>query len=153
QQVDFPVTLAIAARSRQEFLQLRDTILQTYPYVREVYFWPLLAPEEGYYPGPWSEPQGIQRLTAEAADLPVLWDLEIPRGTTALRELSLARWWANRTTLSTFFAEHPQSIDIWRTHISMGLDPTFLRLVAMHFDPLDYAQVRLHIDLYTTGAG
>ncbi len=35
----------------------------------------------------------------------------------------------------------------------MGLDPAFLRLAAMHFDPLDYEQVRLHLDLYTTGAG
>jgi hypothetical protein len=153
QQLDFPVTLAIAAPSRQEFLQLRDSIRQTYPLVREVYFWPLLTTDEGYYPGPWSEPQGIQRLTAEAADLPVLWDAEIPRGTTNVRELSLARWWANRSTLSTFFSDHQQPIHLWRTHISMGLDPAFLRLAAMHFDPLDYQQVRLHLDLYARGAG
>jgi hypothetical protein len=35
----------------------------------------------------------------------------------------------------------------------MGLDPLFLRLVGMHFDPLDYPQVSLHLDLYNTGAG
>ena len=153
QQVDFPITLAIAAHSRQEFLQLRDSIRQTYPLVREVYFWPLLTLEEGYYPGPWSEPQGIQRLTAEAADLPVLWDVEIPHGPSNSYARLLARWWANRSVLSTFFTDHQQPVHIWRTHVSMGLDPAFLRLAAMHFDPLDYEQVRLHLDLYTRGAG
>ena len=153
QQLDFPVTLAVAAPSRQEFLQLRDSIRQTYPLVREVYFWPLLTVEEGYYPGPFSDPRGVQRLTAEAADLPVLWDLELPRGPVSSYAHLLGRWRANRSTLATFFANHQQPVHIWRTHISMGLDPAFLRLAAMHFDPLDYEQVRLHLDLYTTGAG
>jgi hypothetical protein len=35
----------------------------------------------------------------------------------------------------------------------MGLNPAFLRLTAMHVDPVDYPQVHLHLDLYTTGAG
>src|SRR5262245_18441376 len=51
-QLDFPITLAVAARPRAEFLQLRETIRRTYPQVREVYFWPLLSPKEEYYPGP-----------------------------------------------------------------------------------------------------
>jgi hypothetical protein len=152
-QLDFPVTLAVAARSRAEFLDLRETIRQTYPQVREVYFWPLLRPEEGYYPGAWSAPQGVQRLIDDADDLPLLWDLEIPRGAIHLRDLTLAHWWANRPTLARFFAEHSQPVHIWRTHVSMGLNPAFMRLIAMHFDPADYPQVRLHLDLYTTGAG
>jgi hypothetical protein len=152
-QLDFPVSLAVAARSRAEFLELRETIRQMYPQVREVYFWPLLSPEEGYYPGPWSSPQGIRRLVDDVDDLPLLWDLEIPRGTTDLRNLSLANWQTNRPVLSRLFAEHPQPIHIWRTHISMGLNPAFMRLTAMHFDPIDYPQARLHLDLYTTGVG
>jgi hypothetical protein len=152
-QLDFPVTLAVAARSRAEFLELREAIRRTYPQVREVYFWPLLSPEEGYYPGPWSAPQGIQRLVGDADGLPLLWDLEIPRGTTDLRSLSLEHWRANRPILDRLFAEHPQPIHIWRTHVSMGFNPVFMRLAAMHFDPNDYPQVRLHLDLYTTGAG
>ena len=46
-----------------------------------------------------------------------------------------------------------EPVHIWRSHASMGLDPLFLRLVGMHFDPLDYPQVSLHLDLYNTGAG
>jgi hypothetical protein len=152
-QLDFPVTLAVAATSRSEFLRLRTTILQTYPQVREVYFWPVLAAEEGYYPGAWSEPVAIHRLIAEAADQPLLWDNELPRGTKSWQEVSLGNWWANRTTLAKFFAQHGQPIDIWRTHTSMGLNPAFLRLAALHFDPLDYPNVRLHLDLYATGDG
>jgi len=147
------VTLALAAPSRQAFVDLRTTILQTYPQVRAVYFWPVLTSQEGYYPGAWSDPTAIQRLTADAVDLPLLWDNELPRGTKTWREVSLQNWWANRTTLATFFAQHRQPIDIWRTHTSMGLNPAFLRLAALHFDPLDYPNLRLHLDLYSTGIG
>jgi hypothetical protein len=35
----------------------------------------------------------------------------------------------------------------------MGLDPLFLRMVAMHFDPLMYPSVSLHLDMYMMGAG
>jgi hypothetical protein len=53
-QVDFPVTLAIAAPSRATFLERSAAIMRDYPKVREVYFWPLLTEAEGYYPGTWS---------------------------------------------------------------------------------------------------
>jgi hypothetical protein len=35
----------------------------------------------------------------------------------------------------------------------MGLDPLFLRLIGMHFDPQEYPAVTLHLDLYATGNG
>src|SRR5262249_38834773 len=60
--IDFPVTLAIAAPSRAVFLELRATILRDYPQVREVYFWPLLSYDEGYYPGSWSSADGVKRV-------------------------------------------------------------------------------------------
>lgn len=50
-QVDFPVSLAVAAASRAEFLVLQASIQPAYPQVQTVYFWPLLSPAEGYYPG------------------------------------------------------------------------------------------------------
>jgi hypothetical protein len=153
QQLTFPVTLAVAAASRTEFLQLRTTILTTYPQVREVYFWPVLSAEEGYYPGAWSSPEGIRHLTTEATDLPLLWDLEVPRGAQQPRDLSLRHWWTNRTTLAGFFARHEQPIHLWRTYASMRLNPAFLRLTALHFDPLEYPTLHLHLDLYTTGTG
>jgi hypothetical protein len=152
-QIDFPVTLAVAARSRDEFTRLRETILRTYPQVRDVYFWPLLEQEEGYYPGTWSKPEGIRRISAEATDLPLLWDLEMPRGISDLRALSFGQWWENRALLDTLFARHQAPVHVWRTHTSMGLDPLFLRLIGMHADPHDYQSVRLHLDLYTTGSG
>ena len=68
--IDFPVTLAVAAPSRPIFLKLRDTIMRQYPQVREVLFWPLLSPQEGYYPGTWSDAAAFQRVAGEAKDLP-----------------------------------------------------------------------------------
>jgi hypothetical protein len=70
EQADFPVTLAVAVASRAEFLQLRDEIAATYPQVREVYFWPVLSHEEGYYTGAWSDPGGVRRLAGRPMACP-----------------------------------------------------------------------------------
>ena len=152
-QLDFPVTLAIAAPSRAEFERLQAEILQTNPEVREVLFWPTLTQEEGYYPGGWSAPEGVNRAIRAVGDLPALWDLELPRGGFTLDAAALQHWWANRQTLHDFFSTHTQPIHLWRTHTAMGLDPAFLRLAAIHFDPLDYPSLRLHLDLYAIGEG
>src|SRR5258708_3440856 len=98
-QVDFPVSRAVAAASRTEFLDLQAGIRQTYPQVQTIYFWPLLAPAEGYYPGTWSNAASVQRVAAETDGLPVLWDLEMPKGKLAL---SYGDWWQNRTFLANW---------------------------------------------------
>lgn len=152
-QLDFPVTLAIATPSRAEFERIRGEIMATYPQVKEVVFWPVLSPEEGYYPGLWSNPQGIQRVIGESTDLPLLWDLEVPRGATA-KDIRLdSRWWENRAAITDMLKSHSQPIHIWRTHVGMGLDSAFLRLLGMYIDPVAMPNARLHLDFYTTGAG
>ena len=148
--IDFPVTLAVAAPSHSIFVKLRDTIMRQYPQVREVLFWPLLSAHEGYYPGTWSDAGAIQRIAGEVNDLPVLWDLEMPLG---LNHPSIRSWQQNRVWLDQWLRSRTKPVHIWRSHASMGLDPLFLRLVGMHFDPLDYPQVSLHLDLYNTGDG
>jgi hypothetical protein len=148
--IDFPVTLAVAAPSRAAFMTLRATIMRQYPQVREVYFWPLLEAHEGYYPGTWSDASAVRRVANEATGLPVLWDLEMPP---ELEHPSITSWPQNRLWLDQWLRARTEPVHIWRSHASMGLDPLFLRLMGMHFDPLDYPQVSLHLDLYATGAG
>jgi hypothetical protein len=142
--VNFPVSLALAAPSRAEFLQLRDEVRTAYPQVREIYFWPLLSQEEGYYPGAWSDPEGVRRLAGEVEGLPVLWDSEVPLGR---HELQVDHWRANRRFLRRWLKDREQPVHIWRGHTSMGLNPLFLRLTALHFDPANYPQVSLHLSL------
>jgi hypothetical protein len=148
--IDFPVTLAIAAPSREAFLELRTGILRDFPQVREVYFWPLLAYEEGYYPGTWSDTGAVRRVADEAKGLPVLWDLELPLG---MVKPSFKDWLHNRSFLDGWLRQREEPVHIWRTYRTMGLDPLFLRLAGLHFDPLDYPSVSLHLDLYAQGAG
>lgn len=152
-QIDFPVTLALAAPSREEFLRLRGEVQREYPQVREVLFWPTLHQDEGYYLGSWSSHAAVKRVAGEANDLPMLWDLEMPRGIQGIEDLSFGDWWRNRQWISQWLSQRSQPVHIWRTHTTMGLNPTFLRLMGMHFDPLDYPNVSLHLDLYTTGQG
>jgi hypothetical protein len=149
-QIDFPVALAVAAPSRAAFLELRATILRDYPQVQAVYFWPLLRYEEGYYPGTWSDADAVERVAKEAEGLPMLWDLEVPLGHTSM---SFRSWPRNRSFLRQWLSERKEPVHIWRSHTTMGLNPLFLRLVGLHFDPLDYPAVSLHLDLYATGDG
>lgn len=152
EQVDFPVTLAVAAPTHDAFLQLRESIQRDYPQVRTAFFWPLLTAEEGYYPGPLSDPQAVRRVMAEAADLPVLWDLELPPG---LKHIAppLRSWSQNRATTADWLRTRTQPVHIWRSYALLGLNPWLLRLAGLHYDPLEYPAVSLHLDLYTTGAG
>lgn len=146
--LDFPVTLAVAAPSRDAFIHLRDEILQQYPMVHEVYFWPLLNVDEGYYPGAWSDHKAVRRVAAEADGLSVLWDLEMPL---KFQQLSLASLPYNRAFLDRWLKQRVEPVHMWRSHTSMGLDPLFLRLIGMHYDPHEYPAVQLHLDLYENG--
>jgi hypothetical protein len=148
--IDFPVKLAVAATSRDDFLKLRDSITQTYPQVSELYFWPLLSDAEGYYPGSWSDADAVERVAKEADGLPVLWDLERPRGQLTFLPANILR---NIHFLDQWLSTRKEPTQIWRSNAGMGLNPLFLRLIGMHFDPLDYSTVRLQLDLYMTGAG
>lgn len=148
--VDFPVKLAIAAASREEFMTLQTDILRQYPQVREVYFWPLLSQEEGYYPGNWSDAAAVQRIADESSGTPVLWDLEMPpTGTTP----SPGSWLKNRQFLDSWLSGRQEPVHIWRSYPTMGLDPLLLRAAGMHYDPLEYPEVSLHLDLYTNARG
>jgi hypothetical protein len=148
--IDFPVTLAVAAPSHAAFIELRAAIMHDFPQVREVYFWPLLSYDEGYYPGTWSNAAAVERAAADADGLPVLWDLELPLGKT---RPSFTGWLRNRAFLDRWLRSRSQPVHIWRSYHTMGLDPLFLRLAGLHFDPLNYPAVSLHLDLYARGDG
>ncbi len=77
------IELFIAADSLDRFYTIADPLLDAYPFI-SVGYWPLLAPEEGYWLSPFSAPQALTRLLHEltARDtserLLLLWDAELP---------------------------------------------------------------------------
>jgi hypothetical protein len=148
--IDFPVSLAVASTSRDDFLKLRDSISQTYPQVSELFFWPLLTDAEGYYPGSWSDADAVERVAKEAEGLPVLWDLERPRGQLSFLPANIVR---NTRFLDQWLRARKEPTQIWRSNAGMGLNPLFLRLIGMQFDPLEYPAMTLQLDLYMVGVG
>ncbi len=150
QQVDFPVSLAVAAASREAFLALRDQVLDGYPAVRDVYFWPVLPVEAGYYAGPLAENRALREAANAAQGLPTLWDVELPR---APAQPAWGDWAGNRDFVDQWLSERTAPTHVWRSAAFMGLDPWLLRQAGLHYDPLDYGQVWFHLDLYTTGGG
>lgn len=150
QQVNFPVSVAVSANSREAFLELRDQILDGYPAVREVYFWPLLPVESGYYPGPLAERQALRRAAEATEGLATLWDVELPR---APAQPAWGDWLDNRDYVGQWLSRRTAPTHVWRSAAFLGLNPTVLRWTGLHYDPLDYSQVWLHLDLYTSGDG
>ncbi len=148
--VDFPVSLAVSASSHEKFLELRASILREYPQVKEVLFWPLLKKEEGYYPGTWSAPDAVHRVADESDGLPVLWDMEAPLDG---KFPSLKSRMANGQFLDQWLRSRKEPVAIWRSHTTMGLDPLFLHLAGLQFDPLEFPAVTLHLDMYQKGNG
>lgn len=148
--IDFPVTLAIAASSREKFEELRAHIKSAYPQVQEVYFWPLLSDKEGYYPGSWSQSAAVARVANEAAGVPVLWDLEFPPKWRD--DFSLREWRQNSSYLTGWLSGRKEAVHIWRSYPQLGLDPLLLRLLSMHYDPGEFQEVTLHLDLYSPNA-
>jgi hypothetical protein len=150
QQVNFPVSVAVTASSRAAFLELRDQLLDGYPAVREVYFWPLLPVESGYYPGPLAERDALRQAAEETEGLATLWDVELPR---APARPAVGDWLDNRDYVGQWLARRTAPTHVWRSAAFLGLNPALLRLTGLHYDPLDYSQVWLHLDLYTSGDG
>jgi hypothetical protein len=148
--IDFPVTVALAAPSVAEFEVVREQVQTAYPQVKEIFYWPLLSKEEGYYPGPFSQADAVERVTAGSEDLPVLWDWELPLG---IPNVNLQNWWQVHTFTNNWLNSRTPPTHIWRSHASMGLDPLFLRLIGMHYDPRDYENLYFHINMYTVGDG
>jgi hypothetical protein len=150
--LDFPVSLAVAAPSREAFMIISDTIHREYPMVHELYYWPTIPYEAGYYTGSWSDHIAVKKAINDTTGLPTMWDLEMPLGLKAT-QLSLDNWWNNRHNIDNWLDRRKKPVHIWRSHTSMGLSPLFLWLLGMHFNPDDYDNLTLHLNLYSTGAG
>lgn len=97
-----------------------------------------------------SDAEQVKRMAHESEGLPTLWDLEMPLDE---KHLSLRNFWHNRTFLDEWLRQRAEPIHIWRGYRTMGLNPLFLRLIAMHYDPLKYPILSLHLDFYTKGSG
>ncbi len=149
-QVDFPVAVALAAESWAAFETIRDS-LRDNPYVETIYYWPTLTPAEGYYPGPWSAGAALRRVAAEIpADAPVLWDLELPRWNAGWAP---GDWLGNRAFIDAWWRAHGGTVAVWRSFTFLGLDSPILRLAGLNVEASAYPNVRLHLDMYASGAG
>lgn len=160
EKLPFQIKVAIAAHSYEEFQKIKQG-LETdgkHTQIREFVFWPLLSEEEGYYPGPFSDPSALKRVAHEsdlaAQDgIEILWDLEFPPGTFGILRFFNFQWAENRDFIDSWLKNHDGTVHIWRSYKELGLNPWILRTLGLHFDPNNYSNVTMHLDLHTTGDG
>ncbi len=148
-EAEFIDSIAVAARTREEFLYYQSEIKKVAPNVK-VKFWALLPTGEGYFPGPFSDRKGVKRLISEVGELPVVWDSELPYN---WNSFSPVNWYENKDLVDKWLKKRKERVDVWRSYDIMGPDPLFLRWAALHVDPNEYPNVYLHLDLYATGKG
>jgi hypothetical protein len=149
EEAKFVDSIAVAAKTEEEYLYYKNEINTTHPHI-DVKFWALLSLDEGYYPGPWSDHKAVERIIQEVGNHPVLWDSEMPfKG----KSFSFINWYKNKTIIHTWLLDREERVDVWRAHETMGLNPLFLRLTAIHSDPNEYPNTYMHLELSTTGEG
>ncbi len=150
QLVNFPFDIAVAAHSRKEFLSLQKEIHDNYPFAREIYYWPLIPLDQGYYPGALSDHKIISRTLNESHGLPILLDSEFKPGGPDISVETIQNWWKNTEFIDQWIKDHPdQQIDVWRSHPTMGFHSPFLDLLGIHIDPNKYTNVSMHYNLYS----
>ncbi len=66
---------------------------------------------------------------------------------------ALGAWLDNKAFLADWLGQRTTPVYVWRRFAPLGLDPLALRLAGLHYDPGEYPQVWLHLDLYTRGQG
>ena len=76
--ITWPTKLYLAAKSLEEFQQLKKSIRNKH--IKELIYWPILKKSEGYWISPFSQRKALLRTFQELKNknLPVMLDLELP---------------------------------------------------------------------------
>lgn len=145
--LDFGFDMIVAAKSLDEFYELKDEIEPMNPNVRKVGYWPTLTIEEGYWFSPFSKRSGMERIISELVyrantdeRLWFKWDAEIPLVNNALF----------RTELPNFLSSKRMIEDFLKNYREYGLDlviaqwPGFWmpdaiqKILGISFDSVEY---------------
>ena len=80
--IDFPTDLILAARSLDEFGNIKEEARQLNSQIRNIGYWPTLSKEEGYWMSPFSDQKALERVMTEIENshehLTLHWDAEVP---------------------------------------------------------------------------
>ncbi len=104
--VDFPTKLYLAAHSIEQFKKLKQQIKN--PNVKEIIFWPILKPKEGYWISPFTKREALKHLfNSIPKNTPVMLDLELPTRQNPLLYLTqLHNFIRNKRLIQNFINNH-----------------------------------------------
>lgn len=148
-QMNFPIDIFIAAKSIEEFKEIKEKLNQ-FSNVKRVGYWPTLKLDEGYWFSPFSKREGILRTIRqlESVDWPisVLWDSELPHLRKRLFLTELSKFFANRKIIQDFVLNPPENITLYiaENRAKGRFHRLLLRILGVTFDPrLNYRRVEM----------
>lgn len=132
--VNWPTKLYIAAKSVQEFEQLRSTIKSKN--VKEVAYWPILSRKEGYWISPFSQRKALRRIFQElkGKHFPVMLDLELPTTKNPLLYLTQAlNFFRNKKLINNFINAYPGDVYLAEYYPEGKRKERILTLLGLHY--------------------
>ncbi len=131
----FPVNLYLAAPDLPTFLA-HQRQLEHHHNIKDIFYWPVLTDQEGYWLSPFSKRSGLQRIFHElqGKNIPLLWDAELPRS--RLRYLTgIPFFVSNRFLLQRFLQNYQGKIVTAEYSVEGTLARRFFQFLGIHFPP------------------
>ncbi len=132
--VKWPTKLYIAARSVNEFEQIKKRIKNKY--VKEIVYWPILERNEGYWISPFSQRKALNKIfkELEGKNIPVMLDLELPiTRNQRLLLTQLFSFMGNKKLIREFIQNYKGKVYLAEYHPQGTQKERILELMGLHY--------------------
>ena len=132
--VDFKTKLYIAAKSLNEFLEIKKKIKNKN--IIEIIYWPILEMNEGYWFSPFSKRNAILRIFngLQGKSIPVMIDLELPFTRNKLLFITQAFNFFRNKKLIRKFIENYKNVYTCEYFPNGSIKDKVMKFLGLHFD-------------------
>lgn len=150
--ISFKTNLYVAAKNAKKFLILKNKIKRSFKNVAEVFYWPILKVDEGYWMSAFSKTTALKRILNEIKNsdekLSVLWDAELPILRKRLFVTQLHNFFTNRKIIQkTLFQQYPSHLFIVTAFHKSGINKLLSSLACTYFPSGSFPYIDM---LYTS---
>ncbi len=133
--INFPTKLYLAAKSLQEFSQIKSTIKNKF--IKEFVYWPILEIKEGYWISPFTKRRALKRIFNELNNNPTstMLDLEWPLTKNPLLFFTQAiNFPRNKKLIRNFIDNHKGKIHLCEYYPEGKKKDWFLEKMGLHYN-------------------
>jgi len=142
--VRWPTKLYIAAKSIEEFNQVRSTVKNKH--IKEFIYWPVLHKKEGYWISPFSKRGALLRVLSELKSTknPVMLDLELPTTKNPFLYVTQAvNFFRNKCLIREFINNHPGKVCLAEYYPEGKRKEKILKMFGLHYQKRNVSVIKM----------